>query len=201
MMSMFVVGLTGGIGSGKTIASDRFEELGVKVVDADIASRVVVEIGKPALSSIEGEFGSDVISDDGSLNRAKLREIIFKDDEAKSWLESLLHPLIGQHILDEIASATSRYVILVSPLLFETTQFQMCNRTLLIDVPKDIQILRTAKRDKVPESQVEKIIASQMDRDQKIGKADDVIVNDGEIGDLISKIDKIHQRYIELADG
>lgn len=200
-MSMFVVGLTGGIGSGKTIASDRFEELGVKVVDADIASRVVVEIGKPALSSIEGEFGSDVISDDGSLNRAKLREIIFKDDEAKSWLESLLHPLIGQHILDEIASATSRYVILVSPLLFETTQFQMCNRTLLIDVPKDIQILRTAKRDKVPESQVEKIIASQMDRDQKIGKADDVIVNDGEIVDLISKIDKIHQRYIELADG
>lgn len=200
-MSMFVVGLTGGIGSGKTVASDRFEELGVKVVDADIASRVVVEIGKPALSSIEDEFGSDVISDDGSLNRAKLREIIFKDDEAKSWLESLLHPLIGQHILDEIASATSRYVILVSPLLFETTQFQMCNRTLLIDVPKDIQILRTAKRDKVPESQVEKIIASQMDRDQKIGKADDVIVNDGEIGDLISKIDKIHQRYIELADG
>ena len=200
-MSMFVVGLTGGIGSGKTIASDRFEELGVKVVDADIASRVVVEIGKPALSSIEGQFGSDVISDDGSLNRAKLREIIFKDDEAKSWLESLLHPLIGQHILDEIVSATSRYVILVSPLLFETTQFQMCNRTLLIDVPKDIQILRTAKRDKVPESQVEKIIASQMDRDQKISKADDVIVNDGEIGDLISKIDKIHQRYIELADG
>ena len=200
-MSMFVVGLTGGIGSGKTVASDRFEELGVKVVDADIASRVVVEIGKPALSSIEGEFGSDVISDDGSLNRAKLREIIFKNDEAKSWLESLLHPLIGQHISDEIASATSRYVILVSPLLFETTQFQMCNRTLLIDVPKDIQILRTAKRDKVPESQVEKIIASQMDRDQKIGKADDVIVNDGEINDLISKIDKIHQRYIELADG
>lgn len=200
-MSMFVVGLTGGIGSGKTVASDRFEELGVKVVDADIASRVVVEIGKPALSSIEGEFGSDVISDDGSLNRAKLREIIFKDDKAKSWLESLLHPLIGQHILDEIASATSKYVILVSPLLFETTQFQMCNRTLLIDVPKDIQILRTAKRDKVPESQVEKIIASQMDRDQKISKADDVIVNDGEIGDLISKIDKIHQRYIELADG
>ena len=200
-MSMFVVGLTGGIGSGKTIASDRFEELGVKVVDADIASRVVVEIGKPALSSIEGEFGSDVISDDGSLNRAKLREIIFKDDEAKSWLESLLHPLIGQHILDEITSATSKYVILVSPLLFETTQFQMCNRTLLIDVPKDIQILRTAKRDKVPESQVEKIIASQMDRNQKIRKADDVIVNDGEISDLIAKIDEIHQKYIGLTDG
>ena len=200
-MSMFVVGLTGGIGSGKTVASDRFEELGIKVVDADISSRVVVEIGKPALSSIEGEFGSDVISDDGSLNRAKLREIIFKNDEAKSWLESLLHPLIGQHILDEIASATSRYVILVSPLLFETTQFQMCNRTLLIDVPKDIQILRTAKRDKVPESQVEKIIASQMDRNQKIRKADDVIVNDGEISDLIAKIDEIHQKYIGLTDG
>ena len=201
MMSMFVVGLTGGIGSGKTVASDRFEELGIKVVDADISSRVVVEIGKPALSSIEAKFGSDVILDDGSLNRAKLREIIFKDDEAKSWLESLLHPLIGQHILDEITSATSKYVILVSPLLFETTQFQMCNRTLLIDVPKDIQILRTAKRDKVPESQVEKIIASQMDRNQKIRKADDVIVNDGEISDLIAKIDEIHQKYIALTDG
>ncbi len=201
MMSMFVVGLTGGIGSGKTVASDRFEELGIKVVDADISSRVVVEIGKPALSSIEAKFGSDVILDDGSLNRAKLREIIFKDDEAKSWLESLLHPLIGQHILDEITSATSKYVILVSPLLFETTQFQMCNRTLLIDVPKDIQILRTAKRDKVPESQVEKIIASQMDRNQKIRKADDVIVNDGEISDLIAKIDEIHQKYIGLTDG
>tara|TARA_B100000579_G_scaffold19293_2_gene13604 strand:+ start:2493 stop:3089 length:597 start_codon:yes stop_codon:yes gene_type:complete len=198
---MFVVGLTGGIGSGKTVASDRFEELGVKVVDADIASRVVVENGQPALYSIEGKFGSDVISDDGSLNRAKLREIIFKDNEAKSWLEALLHPLIAKHISDEISRATSKYAVLVSPLLFETSQFEMCNRTLLIDVSKEAQILRTAARDNVSRSQVEKIISSQMDRDQKINKADDVIVNDGEINDLISKIDDIHQKYIEIADG
>lgn len=198
---MFIVGLTGGIGSGKTVASDRFEELGVKVVDADIASRVVVENGQPALHSIEGKFGSDVISDDGSLNRAKLREIIFKDNEAKSWLEALLHPLIAKHISDEISRATSKYAVLVSPLLFETSQFEMCNRTLLIDVSKEAQILRTAARDNVSKSQVEKIISSQMDRDQKIRKADDVIVNDGEINDLISKIDDIHQKYIEIADG
>ena len=198
---MFIVGLTGGIGSGKTVASDRFEELGVKVVDADIASRVVVENGQPALHSIEGKFGSDVISDDGSLNRAKLREIIFKDNEAKSWLEALLHPLIAKHISDEISRATSKYAVLVSPLLFETSQFEMCNRTLLIDVSKEAQILRTAARDNVSKSQVEKIISSQMDRDQKINKADDVIVNDGEIIDLISKIDDIHQKYIEIADG
>jgi len=198
---MFIVGLTGGIGSGKTVASDRFEELGVKVVDADIASRVVVENGQPALHSIEGKFGSDVISDDGSLNRAKLREIIFKDNEAKSWLEALLHPLIAKHISDEISRATSKYAVLVSPLLFETSQFEMCNRTLLIDVSKEAQILRTAARDNVSKSQVEKIISSQMDRDQKINKADDVIVNDGEINDLISKIDDIHQKYIEIADG
>ena len=198
---MFVVGLTGGIGSGKTVASDRFEELGVKVVDADIASRVVVENGQPALYSIEGKFGSDVISDDGSLNRAKLREIIFKDNEAKSWLEALLHPLIAKHISDEISRATSKYAVLVSPLLFETSQFEMCNRTLLIDVSKEVQILRTTARDNVSRSQVEKIISSQMDRDQKINKADDVIVNDGEINDLISKIDDIHQKYIEIADG
>tara|TARA_B100001029_G_C15057967_1_gene455927 strand:- start:217 stop:813 length:597 start_codon:yes stop_codon:yes gene_type:complete len=198
---MFIVGLTGGIGSGKTVASDRFEELGVKVVDADIASRVVVENGQPALHSIEGKFGSDVISDDGSLNRAKLREIIFKDNEAKSWLEALLHPLIAKHISDEISRATSKYAVLVSPLLFETSQFEMCNRTLLIDVSKEVQILRTTARDNVSRSQVEKIISSQMDRDQKINKADDVIVNDGEINDLISKIDDIHQKYIEIADG
>lgn len=198
---MFIVGLTGGIGSGKTVASDRFEELGVKVVDADIASRVVVENGQPALHSIEGKFGSDVISDDGSLNRAKLREIIFKDNEAKSWLEALLHPLIAKHISDEISRATSKYAVLVSPLLFETSQFEMCNRTLLIDVSKEVQILRTTARDNVSKSQVEKIISSQMDRDQKINKADDVIVNDGEIIDLISKIDDIHQKYIEIADG
>tara|TARA_B100000945_G_scaffold124018_2_gene98451 strand:- start:483 stop:1079 length:597 start_codon:yes stop_codon:yes gene_type:complete len=198
---MFIVGLTGGIGSGKTVASDRFEELGVKVVDADIASRVVVENGQPALHSIEGKFGSDVISDDGSLNRAKLREIIFKDNEAKSWLEALLHPLIAKHISDEISRATSKYAVLVSPLLFETSQFEMCNRTLLIDVSKEVQILRTTARDNVSKSQVEKIISSQMDRDQKINKADDVIVNDGEINDLISKIDDIHQKYIEIADG
>ena len=198
---MFIVGLTGGIGSGKTVASDRFEELGVKVVDADIASRVVVENGQPALYSIEGKFGSDVISDDGSLNRAKLREIIFKDNEAKSWLEALLHPLIAKHISDEISRATSKYAVLVSPLLFETSQFEMCNRTLLIDVSKEVQILRTTARDNVSKSQVEKIISSQMDRDQKINKADDVIVNDGEINDLISKIDDIHQKYIEIADG
>ena len=198
---MFIVGLTGGIGSGKTVASDRFEELGVKVVDADIASRVVVENGQPALHSIEGKFGSDVISDDGSLNRAKLREIIFKDNEAKSWLEALLHPLIAKHISDEISRATSKYAVLVSPLLFETSQFEMCNRTLLIDVSKEVQILRTTARDNASKSQVEKIISSQMDRDQKINKADDVIVNDGEINDLISKIDDIHQKYIEIADG
>ena len=198
---MFIVGLTGGIGSGKTVASDRFEELGVKVVDADIASRVVVENGQPALHSIEGKFGSDVISDDGSLNRAKLREIIFKDNEAKSWLEALLHPLIAKHISDEISRATSKYAVLVSPLLFETSQFEMCNRTLLIDVSKEVQILRTTARDNVSKSQVERIISSQMDRDQKINKADDVIVNDGEINDLISKIDDIHQKYIEIADG
>ena len=153
------------------------------------------------MHSIEGKFGSDVISDDGSLNRAKLREIIFKDNEAKSWLEALLHPLIAKHISDEISRATSKYAVLVSPLLFETSQFEMCNRTLLIDVSKEVQILRTTARDNVSKSQVEKIISSQMDRDQKINKADDVIVNDGEINDLISKIDDIHQKYIEIADG
>ncbi|MEL7401638.1 MAG: dephospho-CoA kinase, partial [Pseudomonadota bacterium] len=127
-----IVGLTGGIGSGKTAASDHFESLGITVVDADLASRVVVEKGRPALEQIANHFGSDFITDDGELNRARLREEIFASPEAKQWLETLLHPLIREEIQSQLQSAQSDYVILVSPLLIETDQHLLADRVLLI---------------------------------------------------------------------
>ncbi|MFL2697641.1 MAG: dephospho-CoA kinase [Gammaproteobacteria bacterium] len=197
---MYVVGLTGGIGSGKTAASDRFQELGIKVVDADVAARVVVEPKRPALKKIEEKFGSSLILGDGSLNRSDLREIIFKNEDSKIWLESLLHPLIAEHILDEIKNSRSAYSILVSPLLFETTQHQMCNRNLLIDVSIETQISRTTARDRVPEEQVKKIISSQMTREDKLAKTDDVIINEGDLNDLIKEVDSMHEKYIQLSN-
>ena len=117
-----IIGLTGGIGSGKTAVSDCFEELGIVIVDADLASRVVVEKGKPCLAKISERFGQVILKESGELDRAKLREIIFNSDEEKDWLESLLHPAIARQIQDELKASTSPYTVLVSPLLLETNQ-------------------------------------------------------------------------------
>jgi len=196
---MFVVGLTGGIGSGKTAASDYFQTIGVTVVDADIASRTVVEPGKPALAEIAAHFGQDVIQDDGQLDRARLRERIFNDEAERKWLEGLLHPLMAEELINGLAAATSDYVILVSPLLFETGQNALCDKTLVIDVPIELQISRTTERDNNTESQVKAIIESQSPRDTRLNKASNVIVNNGPLEQLYRAIDELHPTYIENA--
>ena len=117
-----IVGITGGIGSGKSAVTERFQQLGITVVDADVAARVIVEAGKPALTAIAEHFGQDILQGDGTLDRAALRQRIFADDDERRWLEQLTHPLIGQEIMDQIAAATSPYTILSSPLLLETSQ-------------------------------------------------------------------------------
>ena len=129
---MIVVGLTGGIGSGKSSVSEIFEGLGVKVVDADVASRQPVMKGQPALKKIAEKFGSNILTSAGELDRRKLREIIFKESSAKDWLENLLHPLIHQILIDDLATASSKYAILVSPLLFETNQKDLCSKTISV---------------------------------------------------------------------
>ena len=196
---MFVVGLTGGIGSGKTAASDHFKTLGIEIVDADVASRVVVEPNTPALKKIAEHFGPDILSPDQSLNRAKLRELIFSNPEEKQWLENLLHPLIRQHITHSLQTATSPYVIFVSPLLVESGQETLCDRLLVIDVPQDLQLKRTMQRDSNDAEQVKRIMASQADRNDRLQKATDVIENTAGLKQLQQKVETLHQQYLAQA--
>ena len=198
-MSTFVVGLTGGIGSGKSAVSERFERLGIQVVDADLASRAVVEPGRPALKAIEAHFGPDVITPDGSLDRAALRKLIFENEEERRWLEALTHPLINDYIADALEKADSPYVILAHPLLVETGQTGICHRVLVVDVPEALQVQRTMDRDGNPESQVRAIMAAQASRGERLAAADDVIVNDQDLAHLDDQVARLHARYLKLA--
>ena len=190
---MIVVGLTGGIGSGKSAVTKIFEGLGVKVVDADVASRHAVMKGEPALKKIAEKFGANILTSEGELDRRKLREIIFNDNSAKDWLENLLHPLIHQILIDDLTSASSSYAILVSPLLFETNQKDLCSKTIVIDTSEDRQIDRTSKRDNVEPDQVKLIIDSQIDRKSRNELADIIILNDGSLQELEEKVKKFHE--------
>jgi dephospho-CoA kinase len=197
---MLIIGLTGGIGSGKSVASDKFKSLGIDVVDADVASRTVVESGKPALKEIQDHFGSGIITAEGKLDRNKLREIIATDAKERKWLESVLHPKIGEQITKEISESTSVYTLFVAPLLLETNSQEMCSRVVVVDVPKDVQIQRTAKRDKVSSNQVEQMVAAQMKREKRLEKADDVLLNNGTIEDLEKQVEELHKKYIQMAE-
>ena len=190
---MIVVGLTGGIGSGKSAVTKIFEGLGVKVVDADVASRQPVMKGEPALKKIAEKFGANILTSEGELDRRKLREIIFNDNSAKDWLENLLHPLIHQILIDDLTSASSSYAILVSPLLFETNQKDLCSKTIVVDTSEDRQIDRTSKRDNVEPGQVKLIIDSQIDRKSRNELADIIILNDGSLQELEEKVKKFHE--------
>jgi len=198
-MSKLVIGITGGIGSGKTAVSDRFKALGITVVDADVASRVVVEPGRPALAAIAEHFGSAALNDDGTLNRAELRKRVFADPDERRWLERLTHPLINEYLREELTKAESPYAILVSPLLAETGQSRFCQRILVIDVPIDIQVERTMSRDANDESQVRAIIAAQASREERLALADDVIVNDQGLEHIDAEVERLHRMYLELA--
>tara|TARA_B100000508_G_scaffold63444_1_gene49753 strand:- start:850 stop:1443 length:594 start_codon:yes stop_codon:yes gene_type:complete len=197
---MLIIGLTGGIGSGKSVASDKFKSLGITIVDADVASRTVVEPGKPALKEIEDHFGSGIITAEGKLDRNNLREIIATDPEERKWLESVLHPKIGEQITKEISESTSVYTLFVAPLLLETNSQEMCSRVVVVDVPKDVQIRRTAKRDKVSPNQVEQMVAAQMEREKRLEKADDVLLNSGTIEDLEKQVEELHKKYIQMVE-
>ena len=194
---MFVVGLTGGIGSGKSAATAIFEDLGIDVVDADLASREAVLPGSKALDQIQKKFGNEILLEDQSLNRARLREIIFDNSEDKTWLEQLLHPEIRHIIQSKLENSSSEYVILVSPLLFETDQHEFCNTTILIDSSLNSQVSRTSKRDSVSEDSVKKIISAQMSRDDKLKIAKIVINNDDSLERLESNIKKVHENLLK----
>lgn len=198
-MTKLIIGLTGGIGSGKSAASDWFASQGIDVVDADVVSRIVVEPGRPALAEIQAHFGAGVIRPDGTLDRAALRAVVFDSPEERRWLEQALWPRIAEEISRQLSAARSPYAVLVSPLLFETGQRAFVTRTLLVDVPEDLQLARTAQRDNVPEAQVRAIMAAQMSRADRRAKADDIVVNDGSLADLQAALAALHARYLALA--
>ncbi|MGN2615147.1 dephospho-CoA kinase [Aliivibrio fischeri] len=196
----YVVAITGGIGSGKTTVADRFQALyNINIVDADIIAREVVNPGTEGLIQIEQHFGSQILLDDGHLNRAKLRECIFSEPSEKQWLNDLLHPLIHSEMQRQIALSTSEYTLLVVPLLVENKLQYLANRVLVVDVLEQTQINRTVNRDKVNHQQVKAILASQASREERLAAADDIINNDQQNNDLDMKISLLHEKYLLLS--
>jgi dephospho-CoA kinase len=198
-MSHLLVGLTGGIGSGKTQVSDLFAALGVSVIDADILARELVAPGMPALQAIREKFGDHVLDNNGQLNRRQLRELVFSDPEKKAWLDNLLHPLIRKELIKQAKEAPSEYAILAVPLLVENQLNKLTDRTLVIDVEPQRQLERVVSRDRVSEQQVRNIIAHQASREDRLAVADDVIDNNGEISQLAPQVQKLHEKYLKLA--
>ena len=196
---MLVVGITGGIASGKTAASNRFSELGVPVVDADVIAHQIVEPGRPACKKVIVEFGSEIAIEDGGFDRAKLRKIVFADSKKKELLESILHPEIRKEILRQLSELSAPYAIVVIPLLAESKSGYPLDRVLVIDVPEDIQIERVKARDATTTEEAERIIRLQASRAKRLAMADDTIVNTGSIQTLNEFIDELHQKYLSLA--
>ena len=195
----FILGLTGGIGSGKSAASHWFEQQGIQVVDADVVAREIVAVGQPALQQIRSSFGEWALLDNGELNRRALREHIFQDPSARKQLEKITHPAIRESIIQQLDPADSPYVVLVSPLLFETNQHQLTRHTLLIDATEALQIHRASQRDGQTVEQIHKIIQAQMPRAEKQRLADDIVLNDGHLDHLYSKLEVLHQQYLKRA--
>ena len=196
---MFTVGVTGGIGSGKSSAADRFRQLGVPVIDADVVARQIVEPGMPALQEIINTFGESVANDRGELDRAALRKIIFLDSSCKSQLEAILHPRIFDEILRLLSELSTSYAIVVIPLLAESKREYPLDRILVINVPSDVQISRVTTRDGQSTEEVERIISSQASRYSRLAIADDVIENIGSKDDLYERVDAMHLTYLEYA--
>lgn len=195
----FVVGITGGIGSGKTTVANLFAKKGIDIVDADIIAREVVAPGSEGLRAIIAKFGNEILSADGTLNRAVLREKIFSNPDDKLWLNSLLHPMIREQMIAQTQQATSTYCLLVIPLLVENKLNALCQRVLVVDVSEETQIARTTRRDDVSEQQVRNILASQATRAQRLSVADDVILNEGDSAALNKDVELLHRRYLAMA--
>ncbi|WFC13751.1 dephospho-CoA kinase [Aeromonas salmonicida] len=197
---MYIVAITGGIGSGKTTIANQFAELGIDIVDADVIAREVVEPGTPALAAIAAQFGPEMLDPQGQLDRRRLRERVFSDPDAKAWLNGLLHPLIRQEMLRQCANARSPYCLLVVPLLIENRLTQLANRVLVIDVDEATQIERTCRRDGVSRAQAKAILAAQASRAERLAAADDVLDNQNDAAETIKRrILALHETYMAFA--
>jgi dephospho-CoA kinase len=196
--SPVIIGLTGGIGSGKSTVARMFGDLGVHWVDADVVAREVVEPGTPALAQIAEHFGDSILTGNGALDRAALRDIIFNNPGEREWLEGLLHPVIRQELGRQLRPDTYAlpYVMLVSPLLLETDQHTMTERVVVVDVPVEVQVERTMARDNNTLDQVKRIIAAQMPRQKRLSRADDVIQNDRPQQEVALQVATLHRTLL-----
>ena len=194
-----VIGLTGGIGSGKTTVANVFAEYGIDLIDADIIARDVVAIGSVGLARIIEKFGNRILLDDGNLDRSQLRTAIFSDPQLKNWLNQLLHPLIREKMLADIDRATSPYCLLIVPLMIENNLQTLTDRLLVVDVDQQTQIMRTQQRDNVSLEQINNILAAQASRQQRLDAADDIICNNGDNQALLTQVAQLHLHYLALA--
>ncbi len=200
----YVVGLTGGIGSGKSTIEKLFAEHQVPIVDADLIARQVVEKGSPCLAQIVAHFGERILNEAGELNRSALRQIIFHAEEEKNWLNSLLHPAIREAMLNRLHQIQAPYVLWVVPLLIENRLTDYCDRILVVDVLPEIQLERALQRDKSQLETIKNIMAAQVDRPTRLRYADDVIENNAPLAEnlahLKAQVSRLHQRYLALAE-
>jgi len=196
----YCVGLTGGIGSGKSSAARLFQALGAGVVDVDDISHALTKPGGAAIAEIISQFGGDFVAADGSLDRARMRELVFRNAQAKGRLEAILHPLIGKQARDQAASAAQPYVLLVVPLLLEKNAYQdVVQRVAVVDCSEQTQIERTVRRSGISESATRAIMAAQLSRAERLARANDILHNDGGEDDLSRQVAALHQRYLVLA--
>jgi dephospho-CoA kinase len=194
-----VVVLTGGIASGKTAVSDRFERLGVPVIDTDVIARDIVQAGRPALATIVDQFGKGVLDDLGELDRGKMRGLIFSDKFSKKKLESILHPAIAQEVRLQLNALQAEYCILVVPLLPESGRYENSDRVLVVDVDEQTQLRRLLARDKIGEELATAMLKAQASRQQRLERADDVIENTGTLEELDRAVATLHARYRQFA--
>lgn len=196
---MLKIGLTGGIGCGKTTVCRLFADLGVPVVDADLIARRLVEPGEPALQAIVQAFGADMLKTDGSLDRPKLREAIFADPEQRRRLDAIMHPRVYARIAADVAALQAAYCLIAVPLLLESKNPYVVDRILVVDCPQPVQIERVVTRDKLSAEQAQAIVASQMPRPERLARADDVIDNSAGPELLAEQVKSLHNSYIFLA--
>jgi dephospho-CoA kinase len=197
----FRVGLTGGIGCGKSTVADLFAELGTPVIDTDLISHQLTQTGGAAIPQLRSEFGAEFIDASGALDRARMRQRVFSDPQARVRLESILHPLILAQAQSLAASATSPYVILVIPLLFESAAYQCwLNRTLAVDCPEEAQISRASRRSGLDEAMIRAIMSQQISRAQRLLLADDIIQNNADVLALRPQVERLHRLYLDLSE-
>lgn len=199
---MFVVGLTGGIGSGKSKVSDWFSQQGIHIIDADVIAREVVQQGSSTLKKIVQKFGNWVLDDKGELNRRAIREYVFARPQALVDLEQITHPAIRNTAKQQLVNATSAYTILVAPLLLEASEAglaNLCHRVLVIDSSEQLQMERASSRDGQTKERIEQIMANQLPREERVKLADDIVLNNGDLTELYEQLPALHEKYLSLS--